>query len=86
MQLHASLGSQRRAHVARSEALLNEPGCRFALGTRAPQVSGVKVFKSAASGGADSDNVTIELQVLWGGNPVSSPAHSNRQSGSSLQD
>ncbi|CAL5221943.1 g4219 [Coccomyxa viridis] len=42
---------------------------QFALGARAPQVSGVKVFKSAASGGADSDDVTIELQVLWGGNP-----------------
>ncbi len=38
-------------------------------------MSGVKVFKSAASGGADSDNVTIELQVLWGGNPVSSHPH-----------
>lgn len=34
-------------------------------------MSGVKVFKSAASGGADSDDVTVELQLLWGGNPVS---------------
>ena len=40
-------------------------------------MSGVKVFKSAASGGADSDNVTIELQVLWGGNPVSLCPHFN---------
>ena len=33
--------------------------CRFALGTRAPQVSGIKVFKSAAQGGADADDVTV---------------------------
>jgi hypothetical protein len=48
--------------------------CRFALGTRAPQVSGIKVFKSAAQGGADADDVTVEIELLWGGNPVSPPS------------
>ena len=35
--------------------------CRFALGTRAQhaQVIGIKVFKSAAQGGADADDVTV---------------------------
>ena len=45
--------------------------CRFALGTQAPQVSGVKVFRSAAAGGTDTDDVTFEIELLWGGNPVS---------------
>ena len=45
--------------------------CRFALGTRAPQVSGVKVFRSASAGGTDTDDVTVKIELLWGGNPVS---------------
>lgn len=34
-------------------------------------MSGVKVFRSAAAGGTDTDDVTIEIELLWGGNPVS---------------
>ena len=47
-------------------------GCvrRFALGTRAPQVSGVKVVRSAATGGADADDVALDVEFVWGGNPV----------------
>ena len=48
--------------------------CRFALGTRAPQVSGVKVVRSAATGGADADDVALDVEFVWGGNPVSAPA------------
>ena len=47
---------------------------RFALGTRAPQVSGVKVERSAATGGADADDVALDVEFVWGGNPVSAPA------------
>ena len=43
---------------------------RFALGTRAPQVSGVKVVRSAATGGADADDVALDVEFIWGGNPV----------------
>ena len=49
---------------------LGEKACRFALGTRAPQVSGVKVVRSAATGGADADDVALDVDFVWGGNPV----------------
>ena len=47
---------------------------RFALGTRAPQVSGVKVVRSAATGSADADDVALDVEFIWGGNPVSASA------------
>ncbi len=53
---------------------MRETLLRFALGTRAPQVSGVKVVRSAATGGADADDVTLDVEFVWGGNPVSNPA------------